>query len=27
VAQLKARNSLSTRGIKPGDLLTIGSGH
>ena len=27
VAQLKAKNSLSARGIKPGDLLTIGSGH
>lgn len=27
VAQLKARNSLTARGIKPGDLLTIGSGH
>lgn len=26
VAQLKARNSLTARGIKPGDLLTIGSG-
>ena len=25
VAQLKARNSLTARGIKPGDLLTIGS--
>lgn len=27
VAQLKARNNLSTRGIKPGDLLSISSGH
>jgi membrane-bound lytic murein transglycosylase D len=27
VAQLKARNSVTARGIKPGDLLTIGSGH
>lgn len=27
VAQLKARNSVTSRGIKPGDLLTIGSGH
>lgn len=27
VAQLKARNSLTARGIKPGDLLTIGSTH
>ncbi len=27
VAQLKARNSVAARGIQPGDLLTIGSGH
>jgi membrane-bound lytic murein transglycosylase D len=27
VAQLKARNSVTARGIRPGDLLTIGSGH
>ena len=27
VAQLKARNSLTARGIKPGDLLTIGPVH